>query len=310
MFLVEATWWAHRALWQLIYAGVLERHPTLQFVFTEQGTAWLPEQLATLDAYRDRMADAVGSQENVFGGAVMGRLSLTPSEYWARQCHVGRELHPPPRGRACATRSASTRSCGATTSPIARGAGRSAPSTCAWPSPACRADEVAQMVGGNAAELYGFDLDALAPAGGPRRAADRRRRPPARLERHPGRGAAVPGLRPRLPPVADPSTDVGDPDGTHPLRRSHSASSSPTARSRPPRSAPGPRPGRQSTRPTRGDRGGAAAADRAGGRAARQGHGGDRRPGPTRRAAVRRRLVLGARPATRAPTAATRWSCP
>ena len=27
MFLLEATWWAHRALWQLIYAGVMERHP-------------------------------------------------------------------------------------------------------------------------------------------------------------------------------------------------------------------------------------------------------------------------------------------
>ena len=38
----------------------MERHPTLQFVFTEQGTAWLPEQLATLDDYADRMAGADG----------------------------------------------------------------------------------------------------------------------------------------------------------------------------------------------------------------------------------------------------------
>ena len=37
MFLLEVVWWAHRALWHLIYSGVMERHPTLQFVFTEQG---------------------------------------------------------------------------------------------------------------------------------------------------------------------------------------------------------------------------------------------------------------------------------
>jgi len=28
----------------------------LKFVFTEQGTAWIPEQLMTLDAYYRRMA--------------------------------------------------------------------------------------------------------------------------------------------------------------------------------------------------------------------------------------------------------------
>ena len=54
-------------------AGVMERHPTLQFVFTEQGTAWLPEQLATLDAYADRMSGAAGSQEHVCGADVMRR---------------------------------------------------------------------------------------------------------------------------------------------------------------------------------------------------------------------------------------------
>ncbi|HEU0172162.1 MAG TPA: amidohydrolase family protein, partial [Acidimicrobiales bacterium] len=29
MFLLEVTWWAHRTLWHLIFAGVLERHPDL-----------------------------------------------------------------------------------------------------------------------------------------------------------------------------------------------------------------------------------------------------------------------------------------
>ncbi len=162
MFLVEATWWAHRALWQLIYAGVLERHPTLQFVFTEQGTAWLPEQLATLDAYRDRMAGAAGSQEHVWGEAIMGRLSLKPSEYWARQCHVGASFI---RRHEVGLRHAVgvDRIMWGNDFPHREGC---------WPFSAehlrlafsdVPTDEVAAMVGGNAAELYGFDLDALAP---------------------------------------------------------------------------------------------------------------------------------------------------
>ena len=42
MFLLEVTWWAHRTLWHLIFAGVLERHPGLQVVFTEQGRPGCP----------------------------------------------------------------------------------------------------------------------------------------------------------------------------------------------------------------------------------------------------------------------------
>src|SRR3712207_9293504 len=68
--LFRSVWWAHRALWHLIYSGVMERHPSLQFVFTEQGTAWLPEELTRLDYYRGRLSGAngaAGSQEARFG---------------------------------------------------------------------------------------------------------------------------------------------------------------------------------------------------------------------------------------------------
>ena len=92
MFLLEVTWWAHRTLWHLIYSGVMERHPTLQFVFTEQGTAWIPEELTRLDYYRGRLSGASGaggSQEAKFGAGAVEQLSLSPSEYWHRQCHLG-----------------------------------------------------------------------------------------------------------------------------------------------------------------------------------------------------------------------------
>ncbi len=48
-----------------------------------------PAGAARLDYFFGRMATAVGSQEHVWGSPVVSKLSLKPSEYWARQCHVG-----------------------------------------------------------------------------------------------------------------------------------------------------------------------------------------------------------------------------
>jgi predicted TIM-barrel fold metal-dependent hydrolase len=162
MFLLEVTWWAHRTLWHLVFGGVMERHPDLQFAFTEQGTAWLPEQLGTLDYYQARMSAPTGSQEAAFGSEVMKKLSLTPSEYWARQCHVGssfiRPIEVEMRHEVGLDR-------------IMWGSDFPHREGC-WPYShehlrlsfaGVPASEVQQMVGGNAAGLYGFDLEALAP---------------------------------------------------------------------------------------------------------------------------------------------------
>ncbi len=162
IFLLEVTWFSHRALTHLLISGALERHPNLQLVFTEQGTAWVPDELARLDYFFDRMRTAVGSQEHIWGGPVMANLSLTPSEYWARQCHVAasfmRRSEMPARevvgvdrimwGSDYPHREASF--------PYSTEALRQAYG--GFP-----AAEVTRMLSGNAAALYGFDLDALAP---------------------------------------------------------------------------------------------------------------------------------------------------
>ena len=162
VFMLEVTWWAHRALPHLIFSGAMDRHPDLHFVFTEQGTAWIPEELYRLDFFAQRMVTAVGSQEYEWGFPVVSKLSLKPSEYWARQCHVGSSFMRPsevplrhavginrvmwgsdyPHKEACF--------------PFSREAIRL--SFADVPR-----DEVELMLGGNAAQLYGFDLDALRP---------------------------------------------------------------------------------------------------------------------------------------------------
>ncbi|HET9608701.1 MAG TPA: amidohydrolase family protein [Acidimicrobiales bacterium] len=169
MFLLEVTWWAHRTLWHLIFAGVLDRHPDLHVVFTEQGTAWLPERLATLDYYHQRMSATADpppgqevSQEQIFGAEVMAGLSLRPSEYFARQCHVGSSFVRP---HEVAMRHE------VGVDKIMWGSDYPHREGC-WPFShehlrlafaGVERDEVAAMVGGNAAAVYGFDLDALAP---------------------------------------------------------------------------------------------------------------------------------------------------
>jgi predicted TIM-barrel fold metal-dependent hydrolase len=169
IFLLEVTWWAHRTLWHLLFAGVLERHPDLQLVFTEQGTAWLAERLPSLDYYYGRMSGAVDpasdtalSQEEIFGREVMAKLRLKPSEYFARQCHVGASFIRP---QEVALRKA------VGVDKIMWGSDFPHREGC-WPWSADHLRlafagvdpaEVQAMVGGNAAALYGFDLDALAP---------------------------------------------------------------------------------------------------------------------------------------------------
>ena len=51
IFLAEVGWFSHRALTFFILGGVLERHPNLRLVMSEQGAGWVPDHLAVLDRY-------------------------------------------------------------------------------------------------------------------------------------------------------------------------------------------------------------------------------------------------------------------
>ena len=94
MFL-EFGWYAQRPLLRLMFAGVFERHPDLTFIMTEQGNSWVPGLLAGLDWAVERMSGVPGSVEEKFGGDIARSMSLTPSEYWARQCFLGASFMGP-----------------------------------------------------------------------------------------------------------------------------------------------------------------------------------------------------------------------
>ena len=63
-----------RVLANLIFSGVLERHPTLKIVSVESGIGWIPFVLESLDYQMDQLRTHVQSQ-----------FSLRPSDYFRRQ---------------------------------------------------------------------------------------------------------------------------------------------------------------------------------------------------------------------------------
>ncbi|MCF2532460.1 amidohydrolase family protein [Yinghuangia soli] len=161
VLLSEITWFSNRVLAHLIFGGVFERFPHLKVAFTEQGSAWVPRELAKLDQFVHVMP-LDGTAQHFFGCDMINDLSMLPSEYFARNCYLGSS---PLRPAECAVRhqiGVANIMWGADY-PHAEG-------TFPYTLEALRltfADvpehEVRAMLAENAARFYGFDLAALAP---------------------------------------------------------------------------------------------------------------------------------------------------
>ncbi len=162
MFMLEVTWWSHRALWHLMFSGVFERHPDLQFVNTETGTAWIPETLARLDSFYDRMKHSTYGSEAVFGGMAVAGMSLTPTEYWRRQCHVGASFLRPTEVDLCREIGIDNVMWGSDY-PHIEGSHPYTREHLRLTFADQPEDEVIKILTTNVAKLYSFDLEALLP---------------------------------------------------------------------------------------------------------------------------------------------------
>ena len=161
IMLIELPWFAHRPLWHLMFGGVLDRHPGLRIAQTEQGVAWIPRGLDTLDWFYKRMTTG-GAAEAVFFGAVAESMAMLPSEYYRTHVWVGASFLRPSEA------------------PLVDGIGIDrimwghdyphSEGTYPHTTEGLRvafagrpAADVQKMVGLTAAEFYGFDVDALRP---------------------------------------------------------------------------------------------------------------------------------------------------
>ncbi len=156
IYISEVVWWSARPLWFMIWGGAFERHPKLKVAITEATAVWVPETLALLDF---RYSESHYSSKL---GDYRSHLSLKPSEYFKRNVSVGascmprREVemreqiglenimwgtdYPHPEGSWPYTRSQMVESF------------RGFPEA-----------DLTAMLGGNAARIYGFDEEKLAP---------------------------------------------------------------------------------------------------------------------------------------------------
>jgi len=161
VWVYETHWWAHRVLWHLIFSGVLERYPELTLVLTEQGSGWVPATLDSLDITAARYGRSTSAIAR-FAGPTAGSLSMKPSEFWKRQCYVGASFMRPVE---CAERHRMgvDRIMWGTDYPHYEGTSPYTIEALRHTFHDVEPGEVRAMVGGNAALVYGFDLDALAP---------------------------------------------------------------------------------------------------------------------------------------------------
>ncbi|MGA2306514.1 MAG: amidohydrolase family protein [Acidimicrobiales bacterium] len=158
----ELNLWPHRSLWQLILGGVFERHPGVRFVMTEQSPPkWYLKTLASLDrtmyATKNNLNESLAALDPL-GGAE--KLTLSASEYFARNCYVGASFLPPDQLDDAMALGMDRVLWGADYPHEESTYPYTFESLRATFAP-CGVADTRKMIGGNAADLFGFDRTAL-----------------------------------------------------------------------------------------------------------------------------------------------------
>jgi predicted TIM-barrel fold metal-dependent hydrolase len=146
----------HAILPHLIWGGVLERHPRVTIVFTEQGSGWVRPMLADMDytyegSYlRSDTRDVIRSK---------------PSEYFERQCYLGSSLFSKAEADARHDIGIDKMMLGADyphhEGMLVHGVANYLQAT--FGAARVPLDDARMMLSVNAAKVYGFDLPALQP---------------------------------------------------------------------------------------------------------------------------------------------------
>jgi predicted TIM-barrel fold metal-dependent hydrolase len=159
LWLLETSYFSRRPVAQLIMSGVFERFADLRLAVTEQGWGWVPETLATLDRFHAQMT----------GGGQVGELGFSadqvppgkPSEYFRRNVWIGSGASP--ADVVADDGLLVERLMWGSDYPHAEGSFPHSRERMATSFAGLPREAAARVLGGNAAALYGFDLDRLAP---------------------------------------------------------------------------------------------------------------------------------------------------
>jgi predicted TIM-barrel fold metal-dependent hydrolase len=159
LWILEVPFFSQRGFKQLIVSGVFERFPRLRYILTEAGVGWVPSLLEQMDRiWMGMKAGMIGEMD--YSRSVV--LPEPPSFYAKRNCWYGASFPSPAEIKDRYVVGVDRICWGSDyphyegTFPFTREALRL---TFADVDPA----ETRLMLGENAAKLYGFDLEALAP---------------------------------------------------------------------------------------------------------------------------------------------------
>jgi predicted TIM-barrel fold metal-dependent hydrolase len=156
--LIEGPFYQHRCLGQLIFAGVFERHPRLRFVMTESTSGWVSSYLQSIDDLF-----VVGRNDTgplLFLRESLEELTMLPSEYFYRNCFLGSSLLLRSEVEARSEIGISQMMWGADY-PHAEGSFPYSRESLRLLFHDVPIDECRAILGGTAAQVYGFDLDDL-----------------------------------------------------------------------------------------------------------------------------------------------------
>jgi predicted TIM-barrel fold metal-dependent hydrolase len=155
-YITEVAMWLVRPLTFMLWGGVFERFPRLKAALTEGTAIWVPEYLELLE---QRYSVTHYAQKL---GDYRSHLSMSPADYFRRNVRVGASCMPRREAELRHRIGIDTIMWG-TDYPHPEGS---------WPHTREQLhgtfhdlpeDEIARMLGGNAAEFYGVDVEKLAP---------------------------------------------------------------------------------------------------------------------------------------------------
>ena len=158
---LEIPFYSQRPLAYMILGGVFERFPDLNFILTESGCSWIPDVLAQLDGLMDGIrANKVGEMR--FDGELVPPRSAT--EYFHQSCHVGMSQPTPADIKAALGPVGIERVMWGSDYPHEEGTGPFTTEHLRQVVGHLQPEQIQQILAGNAAKLYNFDLAALQPA--------------------------------------------------------------------------------------------------------------------------------------------------
>jgi predicted TIM-barrel fold metal-dependent hydrolase len=160
LYINEVGFYSQRPLVQMILSGVFERFPRLKLVITETGGSWIPPLLDRLDQVMAKIRDTGATGEIRYSKDVV--LPKLASEYFAQNCWVG--VSQPGRADvAVRDRIGMDRFMWGSDYPHDEGTYPFTREHLRQVFHGVPHDDMRKILATNCANLYGFDLDKLAP---------------------------------------------------------------------------------------------------------------------------------------------------